>query len=100
MSSHHIIPLKVLLSTTFALIVLTVITVGVFYVNIPPPFDVIVAIILATFKATLVAMFFMGLYYDEKFNTVVLVFSLLFFLVFVGITMLDTMFRDTGLNIW
>ncbi|AXJ02212.1 cytochrome c oxidase subunit 4 [Cyclonatronum proteinivorum] len=100
MSAHHIIPLKTLISTTLALVVLTVVTVAVFYLNIPAPFDVIVALLLATFKATLVAMFFMGLYYDEKFNSVVLVFSIIFFLVFVGITLLDTSFRDAGINIW
>lgn len=100
MSAHHIIPLKTLLSTTLALVVLTVATVGVFYIHIPSPFDVVVALLLASFKATLVGMFFMGLYYDEKFNTVVLLFSFLFFIVFVGITLLDTMFRDGPILVW
>lgn len=100
MSAHHIIPLKTLLTTTLALVVLTIATVGVFYIHIPSPFDVVVAILLASFKATLVGMFFMGLYYDEKFNTVVLLFSFLFFIVFVGITLLDTMFRDGPILVW
>lgn len=100
MSGHHVIPLKTLLSTTIALVVLTIVTVAVFLMNIPAPFDVILAILLATFKASLVAMFFMGLYYDEKFNTVVLVFSLIFFLVFIGITLLDTNFRYQTISIW
>ena len=100
MSSHHAIPLKTLLSTTLALVVLTIVTIGVFYLSIPAPFDVVVAILLASFKATLVGMFFMGLYYDEKFNTVVLLFSFLFFLVFIGITLLDTLFRDSAMTIW
>ncbi|MFW6347812.1 MAG: cytochrome C oxidase subunit IV family protein [Cyclonatronaceae bacterium] len=100
MSAHHIIPLKTLLSTTLALVVLTVATVGAFYISFPAPFDIIVALLLATFKATLVGMFFMGLYYDEKFNTVVLLFSFAFFLVFIGITLLDTMFRDGSIIVW
>lgn len=100
MSAHHIIPLKTLLSTTLALVVLTIATVGMFYVPIPAPFDVVVALLLASFKATLVGMFFMGLYYDEKFNTVVLVFSFLFFFIFIGITLLDTMFRDGPTIVW
>ncbi len=100
MSAHHAIPLKTLLSTTLALVVLTVVTIAVFYLNIPAPFDVVVALFLATFKATLVAMFFMGLYYDEKFNTVVLIFSFLFFFVFIGITLLDTLFRESSISIW
>lgn len=100
MSAHHIIPLKTLLSTTLALVVLTIATVGVFYMPIPAPFDVVAAIFLASFKATLVGMFFMGLYYDEKFNTVVLIYSFLFFLVFIGITLLDTMYRDNSIIVW
>jgi len=100
MSGHHIIPLKTLISTTLALLVLTIATVGVFYLSIPSPFDVIVALLLASFKATLVGMFFMGLYYDEKFNSVVLIFSFIFFLVFVGITFLDTNFREATISIW
>jgi len=92
--------MKTLLSTALALVVLTVVTVAVFYLPIPAPFDVIIALLLASFKATLVGMFFMGLYYDEKFNTVVLVFSFIFFVVFVGITLLDTMYRDVGISVW
>lgn len=100
MSGHHIIPLKTLLSTTLALLILTIVTVWVFYFNIPAPFDVVVAIFLATFKATLVSLFFMGLYYDEKFNSLVLIFAFLFFFVFIGITLLDTLFRDATFAIW
>jgi len=100
MSSHHIIPMKTLISTSLALVVLTIVTVAVFYLPIPAPFDVVVALLLASFKATLVGMFFMGLYYDEKFNTVVLMFSFLFFIVFIGITLLDTLFRDSGISVW
>ncbi len=100
MSGHHIIPMKTLISTSLALVVLTIVTVAVFYLPIPAPFDVVVALLLASFKATLVGMFFMGLYYDEKFNTVVLMFSFLFFIVFIGITLLDTLFRDSGISVW
>jgi cytochrome c oxidase subunit 4 len=100
MSGHHIIPLKTLISTTISLLLLTIVTVGVFYLEIPAPFDVVVALILASTKAVLVAMFFMGLYYDDKFNSIVLIFSFIFFLVFVGITLLDTMFRDSTMSIW
>ncbi len=100
MSAHHIIPLKTLIGTAIALTILTVITVAVFYLNIPAPFDVVVALLLASFKAALVGAFFMGLYYDDKFNTVVLIFSFIFFFVFVGITLLDTMFRDASVIVW
>lgn len=93
MSGHHIIDLKYLVGTALALLVLTIITVALAFVHIPTPFNLIVAIGLATFKATLVAAFFMGLVWDKKINTMALVFSMLFFLIFIGITLLDTMFR-------
>jgi cytochrome c oxidase subunit IV len=94
MSGHHIISLKYLLGTAFGLLILTILTVAVYFIHIPYPFNIIVALGIATLKATLVAAFFMGLYWDKKINTMALLFSFLFFFIMVGITMLDTMFRD------
>lgn len=83
-----------------ALLVLTFLTVAVTWINIPEPFNVIVAIAIAVLKAALVAMFFMNLYWDTKFNTVVFLMSILFLLIFVSITLLDTMFREAGLPVY
>ena len=83
-----------------ALLVLTFLTVAVTWINIPEPFNVIVAIAIAVLKAALVAMFFMNLYWDTKFNTVVFLMSILFLLIFVSITLLDTMFRDAVLPVY
>jgi cytochrome c oxidase subunit IV len=94
MSGHHIISLKYLIGTSLALLVLTFLTVAVAYIHIPDPFNIIVAIGIAVLKATLVAAFFMGLFWDKKINTMALLMSFLFFIIMVGITMLDTMFRD------
>ena len=43
------------------LLVLTLVTVGVSYLNLPEVENVVVALAIATFKASLVAMFFMHL---------------------------------------
>lgn len=94
MSGHHIISMKYLLGTAIALVILTVLTVAVAYIHIPEPFNLIVAIGIAVLKATLVAAFFMGLVWDKKINTMALLFAFLFFIIMVGITMTDTMFRD------
>lgn len=94
MSGHHIISLKYLIGTALALTVLTVLTVVVAIIHIPEPLNLIVAIGIAVLKAALVAAFFMGLVWDKKLNTMALLFSFLFFIIMVGITMLDTMFRD------
>lgn len=93
MSAHHQLSLKVLLGTAGALAVLTILTVAVANIHIPSPFNVVVSIAIAAVKASLVVMFFMNMRNDNKFNLLVFVFSILFLLIFVGITMLDTMFR-------
>lgn len=100
MSGHHIIDLKHLIATALALMVLTVLTVAVAFIHIPAPFNIIVAIGIAVLKATLVAAFFMGLYWDKKINTIALLLSVVFFTLMVGITMLDTMFREKPSDIY
>jgi cytochrome c oxidase subunit 4 len=50
-----------------ALIVLTIVTVGVSYLHLPHTSAVILALIIATFKASLVAMFFMHLKGERRF---------------------------------
>ncbi len=97
---HHVIELKYLLGAAAALVVLTIITVGASFIEIPRPFDLVTAMILAFGKATVVAAIFMGLIWDKKINTMALLFSLLFFFIMIGITLLDTMFRDRPFWIW
>ncbi len=98
--SHHISTLPTLLSVAGALLVLTFLTVAVTWINIPEPFNVIVAITIAVVKAAAVAMFFMNLYWDSKFNSVVFLLSILFLTIFVVITLLDTLFREGGLPVY
>ena len=100
MSLHHVLPLKTMIGTAVALFILTVLTVGVYYIDFPDPLNTVVALGIATIKAVLVCMFFMGLYWDTKFNTLVLLSSVLFFLIMVGIILLDTLFRETPFQIY
>ena len=65
-SSVHVLPLRVYLGIGTALLVFTGITVGVSYVQLGA-WNIIVALLIASFKATLVALFFMHLLYDNKF---------------------------------
>lgn len=90
---HHISSDKILLSVAGGLFILTLLTVGVHYLALPDPWSIIVALIVAVFKATLVALFFMNLYWDTKFNMMLLITSFIFFALLVIFTMLDTMFR-------
>ena len=90
---EHSVPLLVYLAVGGALLVLTVITVAVSFVNLGP-FNLVVAIGIATFKAMLVALFFMHLYYDNKLFMAIFTSGLMFLGIFIILTMFDTMKRD------
>jgi cytochrome c oxidase subunit 4 len=91
---HHISSDRFLWTIGSALLVLTFITVGVHYIHIPAPWNIVVAIGIAVVKALLVVAFFMNLYWDSRFNSLLLVMSFLFLVLLFGITLLDTLFRN------
>lgn len=93
MSGHHISTSKTLLGVGAALLVLTVLTVVVHYLHLPGPWSIIAAMGVAIAKATLVALFFMNLYWDKRFNLMLLLTSVVFFILLVGLTLLDTLYR-------
>jgi len=70
------------------LIFLTFVTVGVSYVDLGSA-NTIVAVLVATMKASLVAAFFMHLAHDKLFNTVCLISSFAFLLLFFFFTYED-----------
>lgn len=88
----HISSEKMYVGILAALIVLTIITVGISYIHLGP-LNLVVAIVVATIKATLVCMFFMHLKYDNKFNALVFVGTICFVGVFFAYTMNDTEHR-------
>jgi cytochrome c oxidase subunit 4 len=63
-----------------ALMVLTIITVGVSYVHLPVAAAVTVALIVATIKGSLVALYFMHLLHERKVIYWVLALTLIFFI--------------------
>jgi cytochrome c oxidase subunit 4 len=92
---HHISSAGQLWAVAIALFVLTILTVVLAkFVSIPPPFDIITALSIAFAKASLVALFFMNLYWDVKFNAMLLVMAVAFFLLMISITLLDTLYRN------
>jgi len=88
----HILPLSIYLGIGSLLIVLTAVTVYVSFFNFGP-YNLLVAMIIAAFKASLVALFFMHLKYDNKLYMFFFLGSLFFLAVFIIITMFDTMRR-------
>ncbi len=89
---NHILPLKTYLGVAAALLVLTGITVGASFLHFGA-FNLIIAMLIATVKGTLVLLFFMHLLYDNKFYLAIFSFSLVFLAVFIILTMFDTMNR-------
>ena len=63
-----------------ALMVLTVVTVGVSYLHLPVAMAVLVALIVAAIKGSLVALFFMHLKHERKVIYYVLVLTVIFFI--------------------
>lgn len=93
MSGHHISTDKILLGVAGALFFLTILTVGVHYLALPHPWSILVAMAVAVAKAALVVLFFMNLYWDERFNSMVFVTALVFLALLVILSMLDVFFR-------
>ena len=97
---HHVLSRRDLLRTIGLLAGLTVLTVVLALMEragwLPlGPLSVPVALLIAGVKATLVAMFFMGLKYDNRTNALTFVGGIVFLIVFLSFTFLDTLFRDT-----
>jgi len=85
----HILPMPLLVGVAGALIVLTVLTVGVTAVDLGSQGNFIVAMIIATIKAALVMGIFMHMVWDSKFNVVAFTSSFLFVLLFLSMAVLD-----------
>jgi len=91
--SGHITPLKIYLVVGAALIFLTAVTVAVSFIRLGG-WNVVVALIIASIKALLVAFFFMHLIYDNKLYLIVLSAAVAFLAILIILTMFDTMERD------
>jgi cytochrome c oxidase subunit 4 len=87
--ASHALPPRVLLGTFAALLALTVLTVITSRMDLGP-MNVVVALVIASLKATLVAMFFMHLRYEHRFQSVIFVGAIFFAALFVGFVAFDT----------
>ncbi|MCA9629328.1 MAG: cytochrome C oxidase subunit IV family protein, partial [Myxococcales bacterium] len=72
-----------------ALMVLTVLTVSVTHFDMGYTVNLVVAMVIATIKASLVMLFFMHLWWDKRFNVLIFLGSFLFLALFVGLTVND-----------
>lgn len=87
----HVASKKVLFGTWGTLMVLTVVTVLASKVHFgTAEINLVVAMMIAIVKATLVCLFFMHLKYDKLFHTVVFVSAILLATLFVTFALMDS----------
>lgn len=85
----HVLPMSVYLGVFGALIFLTAFTVATAQIDLGP-FNVPLAMAIASTKAALVAAIFMHLWWDHKQNALIFSVTLLFLAIFIVLTMIDT----------
>jgi cytochrome c oxidase subunit 4 len=86
-----------------ALMVLTMITVGVSYVELSTPLAITVALIVAGIKGSLVAMYFMHLLHERKVIYWVLLLTIVFFIFLMFVPLLTDADNVRGTipgNVW
>jgi len=87
----HVVSPLVLIATFAGLIFLTFVTVAVTYLpSFGMAIDISIALAVAAVKATLVALFFMHLWWDSPFNGIVLAAALFFVVIFIVIALIDS----------
>lgn len=91
--SGHVAPLKLYIGIFLTLMVLTVVTVLVAYVNLGT-FNKVVALSIASFKATLVVLYFMHVKYQSRLTKLVVVTGFFFLAILLGMTMIDYSSRE------
>jgi len=86
---------KIYAAVLGALLILTFITVGASKIQFGSGMvNVVIALTIATVKASLVGLFFMHLIHDKAMNAIILVSSFIFLGVFIGFCYTDQSTRD------
>jgi cytochrome c oxidase subunit 4 len=79
-----------------ALMIFTIITVGVSYLHLPIAFAVLVALAVATIKGSLVALFFMHLVDERKLIYWVLTLTIVFFVFLMFVPLATNLNKIVG----
>jgi cytochrome c oxidase subunit 4 len=84
----HPAPVWQLLAVFFALVGLTIATVFQATLDLGN-LELVISLIIATIKATLVILFFMHMLHDKPLNAIVFISSFVFVALFIGFTLMD-----------
>lgn len=88
----HISPVTLYVTVLMILFGLTLLTLGAYQIHLGT-WNLVVAVVIATIKATLVCLYFMHMKYEQKFNVLVFLGALVFAGVFLVYTINDTNHR-------
>ena len=91
--SEHIVSPKVYVGIFLALMVLTAATVAAAYVNLGP-FNIVIALAIASVKATLVVLYFMHARYSPKRTHMVIIAAVFWLAIMLALTLSDYVTRD------
>ncbi len=90
--NEHVIPARLYVAIWAALVVLTLLTTGVAYIDLGL-FNPIVALTIAVCKATLVVLFFMHVYYRTRLTWVFIAAGVLWLGLLIGFVLTDALSR-------
>ncbi|HEX4021891.1 MAG TPA: cytochrome C oxidase subunit IV family protein [Acidobacteriaceae bacterium] len=94
--AHHIVSPRVYLLVFGTLLVCTVLTAGVAFIDLGI-WNPVIALAIACFKASLVVLFFMHIHYSSKLLKLTVVSGLFIFLVLITMTLSDYISRAWGM---
>jgi cytochrome c oxidase subunit 4 len=90
---EHIVKPPVYVAVAVALYILTVITVWAAWIDLGKILNTIIALSIASFKASLVALFFMHLKYESKLLWFMILIPLILLLILLALPILDVITR-------
>ena len=85
---HHIVPKRVYFAVFFTLIVMTWVTAFVSTVDLGR-WNIFVALVIAIFKASLVVLFFMHVWYSTRLTKMIVMSSIFWLILLLFLTMAD-----------
>lgn len=87
--SEHIVPVRVYITIFLVLVVGTILTVAAAFVNFPGRLNTIVALTIATIKATFVVLYFMHVRYSSRLIWVIMASALFWMAILFAFTFSD-----------
>ncbi len=89
---HHIIPVRTYLIIFAALFILLIITVAAYYIDVGP-FNIVIAMTIATVKALLIILYFMHVRFSNRLTWVFAGAAFFWLGILLGLTLTDYLSR-------